>query len=249
MPSARKKPTQASSSSSSGPKPFNFKSVKRDKTSTGGGGGDGARQSRPTTARVHKCQYQEGHERAGEDTGNRDLLFDPRWGLNEKAKEEVAKHAYGKDVVRTFNKELGGFPVRVHAPKQAMRMHDALRKLDATMREDLDLGDWTEPEVMAATLTNLDLPATKTHAKREGVTATMLDGYTYPLYKKLRPLGYDFVRDVHGKEGVNRWVRVHEDKEDAAKMQQALEAMLNEEGWRVDFAVGDAACWGSDDEE
>lgn len=248
MPPARKKSSQASSSSSSGPKPFNFKSVKRDKSSTGGGGSGGARPSRPTTTRVHECTYQSGHEREGEVTGNRDFLFNPRWGLNEPAKEAVSKHAYGKDEVRSFSKELDGFPIRVHAPKQAMRMHSALRALDDTMREDLDLGGWSEPEVTAATLTNLDLPATKTQSPRDGVTATMLEGYTYPLYKKLRPLGYDFFHGVHGKKGVNRWVRVHKDKEDVAKMQEELETMLNEEGWRIDFAVGNAADWSEDEE-
>ena len=42
-------------------------------------------------------------------------------------------------------------------------------------------------------------------------------------------------------DGINRWLRVHNDKEDPAKMQKELEAKLNEEGWRVDFAVGNAA--------
>ena len=58
----------------------------------------------------------------------------------------------------------------------------------------------------------------------------------------------EFVKSVHGMEGVNRWVRVHDDKEDTAKMQKELEAKLNEEGWRVDFAVGDAAEWEDEDE-
>ena len=122
-------------------------------------------------------------------------------------------------------------------------MHKALRELDDALPDDLDLAGWEEPEITAAKLTNLNLP------DAEGVTATMLDGDTYPLYKKMRPLGFEFVRGVHGKEDVNRWVRVHDDREDIAKMQKELEAMLNEEGWRVDFAVGDAANWGSDDEE
>ena len=56
------------------------------------------------------------------------------------------------------------------------------------------------------------------------------------------------MRGVHGKKGVNRWVHVHKDDEDTAKMQKALEAMLNKEGWRVDFAVGDAAKWDDEDE-
>ena len=79
-------------------------------------------------------------------------------------------------------------------------------------------------------------------------SSIMAPRYTYPLYKTLRPLGYEFVKGVHGKDGVNRWVRVHDDKEDAAKMQSELERKLNEEGWRVDFAVGDAAEWDEDDE-
>merc|ERR1719231_217428 len=175
------------------------------------------------------------------ESGNRIFVFNPRYGLNDQAKEKVKVHAYGKDDVSSFNKSLGGFHIKVHAPKQAVRMHKALRELDDALPEDLNLGGWEEPEITAATLTNLNLPDV------EGVTATMLEGYTYPLYKKLRPLGYEFVKGVHGMEGVNRWVRVHNDKEDTAKMQKDLEAKLNEEGWRVDLAVGDAADW--EDEE
>ena len=53
-------------------------------------------------------------------------------------------------------------------------------------------------------------------------------------------LGIDFFCGVHGKSGVNKWVVVHEKDEDSTKMQNQLEAALNEEGWRVDFCVGDA---------
>merc|ERR1719231_1747718 len=169
------------------------------------------------------------------ESGNRMFVFNPRWGLNDQAKEKVKVHAYGKDDVSTFNKSLDGFHIKVHAPKQATRMHKALRELDGALPDDLELDGWEEPEITAAKLTNLNLP------DAEGVTATMLDGYTYPLYKKMRPIGFEFVRGVHGKEGVNRWVRVHENNEDIAKIQKELEAMLNEEGWRVDFRVGDAA--------
>lgn len=258
MPPARKQ-SAASSSKSSGPKPFDFKSVHRDKGGGGGvrGGnkhgndGSGAQHSaRPTKTRVHKCVFQDGHERAGEYSDNRDFVFDPRWGLNKEAKEVVAPLTYGKDEVKGFNKSLQGFHVRVHVPKQAVRMHNALRVLDPALPETLDLGDWEEPELTAAKLTNLNVPATRHNPNAyEGVTATMINGYTYPLYKQMRRLKFDYVRDVHNKEGVDRWVRIHEDKEDVAKMQQELQTMLEEEGWRVNFAAGNAAEWGDDDDE
>ena len=174
--SASSSTASASSSTASGPKPFCFKNVKRNNSGGGGHGG----QRRPTTTRVKKCIYQSGNN-IGEETGNRLFVFNPRKGIeNDVAKAKVKEHAYGKDDVSSFNRELDGFSIKVHAPKQAVRMHKAMREL----------------EITAATLTNLDLP------DAEGVTATMLEGYTYPLYKKLRPLGYKFVKGVHGKEGV-----------------------------------------------
>ena len=43
------------------------------------------------------------------------------------------------------------------------------------------------------TVANLDLPPTKANPdEQEGVTALMLEGFSYPLYKHLRTLGYDF---------------------------------------------------------
>ena len=168
-------------------------------------------------------------------------MFNSRWGLNDQAKVKVKEHAYGKDEVGSFSKSLDGFPIKVHAPKQATRMHKALRELDDALPDDLDLGGWEEPEITAVKLTNLNLP------DAQGVTATMLEGYTYPLYKKMRSHGYDFIRSVHGKEGVNRWVRVHETNEDTEKMQTELQAMLEEEGWRMERAVGNAEDWGDDE--
>ena len=244
MPPRNKTP--ATPSTASGPKRFNFKVVKRSNGGSNGGEDQkmgrahGARESRPTSTRVQKCKYQSG-DKEGQETGNVMFIFNPRYGLNEQAKEKVKAHAYGKDEVGPFSKALDGFHIKVHAPKQATRMHTSLRELDAALPEALNLGSWKEPEITAATLTNLNLPG------KEGVTATMLEGYTYPLYKKLRPLGYEFVKGVHGMDGVNRWVRVHEDKEDTAKWQGELQAMLEEEGWRVEFAVGDAAEWGEDE--
>merc|ERR1712054_366812 len=83
----------------------------------------------------------------------------------------------------------------------------------------------------------------------EGATAIMLEGYTYPLYKKLRALDADFVRSVHDKDGINRWVRVVDGNETAAAHEQEFAAMLSEEGWMVDLAAGDASEWESDDDE
>ena len=89
----------------------------------------------------------------GEESGNRLFVFNPTRAVgNDKAKEKVKEHAYGKDEVGSFNKSLDGFPIKVHAPKQAMRMHKALRELDGALPEDLDLGGWEEPEITAAKL-------------------------------------------------------------------------------------------------
>ena len=42
-----------------------------------------------------------------------------------------------------FNKELKGFPVRVHSPKQAQEMHEAVRSLEhgeGDLPEKIDVG-------------------------------------------------------------------------------------------------------------
>ena len=98
-------------------------------------------------------------------------------------------------------------------------------------------------------MSNLDLPAGKDSDEQEGVDAIMLEGYTYPLYKLLRKLKYDFVRSVHGKAGVNKWVRVIGGKESAASLVREVITMLMDNGWAVEEAAGDAADWEDSDEE
>lgn len=113
-------------------------------------------------------------------------------------------------------------------------MHNALRDLDSGMEATLDTGDWEAPEVTVVHLTNLDLPETSKAPAQDEVEACMLEGYTYPLYKQLRGLKFDFVRGVHGKEGYNRWVRVVGDSESAAAIDKEVTVMLEKEGWHVD---------------
>lgn len=152
--------------------------------------------------------------------------------------------------VSKFNQQLDGFAIKVHTPKQANGMHDALRALDDALPATLPaLDSFEAPEVSVVTLSNLDLPATSKTEEQEGVDALMLEGYTYPLYRKLRGIGYDFVRGAHGKEGVNRWVCVIKGKESAATLERDVTALLTEEGWNVEAFAGDAAEWDSDEEE
>ena len=93
------------------------------------------------------------------------------------------------------------------------------------------------------TVSNLNVPSTKDNERMEGVTAMMLDGYTYPLYKKLHALKYDWVKGMHDKNGIKRWVRVVRDAKEAAQVEKETAAMLRDEGWRVASAAGNAADW------
>jgi len=244
----------ASRGGSSKPAKFDFKTLKRDKTGGSGGGGGGggnyARESAPTKAYVHKAKFQSG-DREGEDTGNRLFVFNPRKGLNDKAIAAVKALAHGKDDVSGFKKDLKGFTIKVHAPKQATAMHEALRKLDKDTSVSLDgIRGWEEPEVTVITLANVDLPATEKAESQTGVTAIMLDGFTYPLYKILRnELGYDFVRGVHNREGINRWMRVVVDGEAAADLEKEISAAFIERGWNVKTAAADAAEWDEDESD
>merc|ERR1712224_802032 len=114
-------------------------------------------------------------------------------------------------------------------------MHAALRQLDDALPATLDLNGWDEaPAVTAVTFSNLDLPATKDTDAQHSVDAIMLEGYTHPLYKLLRPLKYYFVRGVHGHDGVNRWVRVISEKESGASLVREVCAMLEDNGWDVE---------------
>ena len=93
------------------------------------------------------------------------------------------------------------------------------------------------------TVSNLDLPATKANDEQEGITGLMLDGYTYPLWKKLRALKYDFIHGVHNLDGVKRWVRIVHPGEDAKKLDQEVSKMLCEEGWEAVSKNSDASTW------
>ena len=108
-------------------------------------------------------------------------------------------------------------------------------------------GDGLEaPEITIVTVSNLDLPATTQNEEQEGVTALMLDGFSYPLYRHLRKIGYDFYRGVHSQEGINRWCRIVKGATDAAAAERATIATLKECGWAIDTAAGNATDWEDD---
>merc|ERR1719399_1786227 len=257
MPSARKSPApkptaKSSAASSSKPKSFNFKSMRRDSSAARASSFSNARgaapkRDKPTTGAARRTKYQSG-DNEGEYTNNWVYAFDPAYGLNDDAKEAVKPHILGGDEISAFKKELGGFTVRVYAPKQVHDMHASLRELDDKMAEDVDLDGLEAPELTVVTITNLDLPATKANpVEQEGVTALLLEGYSYPLYKHLRKIGYDFYRGVHGKEDIKRWCRVVSSPSEATKAEKETVALLKEYGWEADTAAGDANEW--DDEE
>ena len=75
----------------------------------------------------------------------------------------------------------------------------------------------------------------------------MLEGFTYPLYKRLRKIGYDFYRGVHGQKGIDRWCRVVKGGADATKAEKETVSALKECGWEVDTAAGDANEWEDDE--
>lgn len=223
------------------PRKFDFKTIKKNNAIS-----QPKRETRATTTRVMECTHQVDSKdpdgfKAGDPTGNYLFVFNPAWGLNEPAKDAVQRLAYSKDWVSSFKVNLKGYVVKVHTPTQARKMHTALRVLDPEMPEALDVGNFADPHMDMITLVNLNLPETKYTPAHTNVTALMLQGDTYALYKTLRELGFDFVRGVHGMEGVNAWVRVMESGE--VGVQAEVKSMLMEEGWVVDESEGDAAEW------
>ena len=53
---------------------------------------------------------------------------------------------------------------------------------------------------------------------------------------------------MHGKAGINQWVRVVSGKESVASLAKAASEVLAVHGWECETAEADAADWGSDDE-
>ena len=173
---------------------------------------------------IRRTKYQSG-DNEGEDTNNWVFVFDPAYGMNDSAKKAVEPHILGKHDISRFKKDVGGFTVRVYAPKQVEDMHAALRELDDKMSDDVELDGLEAPQLSIVTVANLDLPPTKASPdEQEGVTALMLEGFSYPLYKHLRTVGYDFYRGVHGQEGINRWCRVVKGAADATKAEKETAA-------------------------
>lgn len=250
MPGSKRTASQAAGASAQ--TEFNFKKLKRatdDGAASSSASARPAQKSKPTTTRVTQAVYQSG-DRAGEPVENSFLfVFNPRKGKNDVAIDAVKAHAYPGDDVSKFKRDLDGFCVKVHNPKQGQRMQSSLREIDSALSQTLDVGELTAPEVTIVTVKNVDLPETRANEAQTGVTALMLDGYTYPLYKKLRPAGYDFVRDVHGLERVNRWMRVVGADDNADKLRDEVSALLTDEGWSVKTEWADASKWTDDDED
>lgn len=227
-----------------GVKRFDFKKVKRVDPSARSYAGGRARTgaSKTTVARIQKAVYQTG-EKQGQETGSTLFIFNPAKGLNDAAKAAVKELAYPCDDVSGFNKELGGFVVKVRTPAQARRMNEALAKIDRNVK-DLDVGDFADPEMEIAKVVNVDLPESITSVAKEGVTALMLVGDTYPLHKKLRELGWDYIRDIHHMPGANGWVRTADfEDEDVSPLLDEVWSMLVKEGWKCNTATGDANDW------
>jgi len=241
----------AASSSKATTKPFDFKSIKKDKPSAKKGGDSSKRVDKPTRTKVQRSVIQSG-EREGELGNNWYFIFNPRFGLNDKAIEAVQKLAGKGDEVGKYNKGFDGFPVRVATPKQAQAMHDALRaslpRGSDDLPEELEVNGFEAPVVTAVTLANV------TYSTREDsyneVTAIMLDGANvYPIKEDLKSeCNFAFSYGVHGHAGVNRWMARVDDR-DVPALQKKLAKVLAEKGYECELAEADAADWEDDDDE
>ena len=107
---------------------------------------------------------------------------------------------------------------------------------------------WEGPTVMVITLHNVDVPTYDEHYT--GVTALLLDAERslYPIKEKIKDIGYSYVRGVHGKEGVDRWMRVVTGNGAAAALEKEIVELLAEEGYRAESHEANAATWEDDDE-
>ena len=129
-------------------------------------------------------------------------------------------------------------------------MHDALRTLpsgEQDLPEELDVLGWEGPLALVITLHNVDVPTYDEHYK--GVTALLLDAERslYPIKERLKEIGYEYVRGVHGQDGVDRWMRVVTGNGAAPALEKEVAELLAEEGWRAESHEADAATWGADE--
>lgn len=234
---------------------FSFKSFKASKAppkSSSPGSAEKKKDKRATTS-VYEARYQSG-ELQGQLSGNHYFVFNPRYESNEAAKNAVEEIAYDTDAIKPFNKNVGGFTVRVHSPKQAQLMHEKLRDLP-NGKEDLparlDVGTWQAgPLIQIVVMENVDLKM-YCGTEYEGVTAIILNGPTpgavYPIKNDFKDIGYEFVYNVHGKSGIHLWTRVVQGKENTDALIKAASAVLDEHGWEYEVSHADANDW-SDDE-
>ena len=102
--------------------------------------------------------------------------------------------------------------------------------------ERVDVGSWRAgPSVTVVTMDNVNLTM-RDGTEHEGVTALVLHGPVFPIKEDFKELGYEF---VHGKVGINQWVRVVGGKENAASLVKASAEVLAEHGWECETAEAD----------
>merc|ERR1712159_696861 len=175
--------------------------------------------------------------------------FNPRYGYNEQAKDAITKLCLKGDEVKSFNRELDGFPVRVHSPAQAQSMHEAIRALPhgaEDLPEELDVGDWEPPEVTILTVHNVTYNTRQ--ASYTNVTAVMLESDTslYPLKEELKPIGFQFAYNVHAQTGMNKWMLCVREGVTIDSIERAVINVLDKHGWAHDTAETDAGVWGEE---
>ena len=64
-----------------------------------------------------------------------------------------------------------------------------------------------------------------------------------PIKEDLKTIGYEFAYNVHGQEGVNKWMLVASDAKSRAESEKATIDKLATFGCDCDSAEADAAEW------
>ena len=126
--------------------------------------------------------------------------------------------------------------MRVHTAKQVQDSLVKFKALDPNLIEECDLSLINTPKITIVTLHNLCLnpPTKEDHA-------LMLDGFTVPLQKLMRSLEWDYVRNLHGQEGLDRWVRTYPSEANLKADEFLVAKEIHAQGWDVDMAELDFA--------
>merc|ERR1711939_1143535 len=99
------------------------------------------------------------------------------------------------------------------------------------------------PTVNVISLSNLEVAPSEPDGESTIEDAIMLDGPVYPLKEQFKELDYTYVRGVHNKAGIDRWIRVVQSDESGAELEREAVEVLQSNGWVAECSAANCEHW------